>query len=232
MPWKILWTLSFRGRRSRNKVSVGEPAEGSFAWKTCLWTLGVCCASHLSWGEFANRRAAIHNEDMFFLVWSAAVFFIFHFLYFCILNLLACSAMDSLAQSLMKDAVNCDKHSDLQNSANQLDVECGLRFWVSPESRSPSSFDNSAWSGTLCCKQAKAVDFGWHAITFLALWMLLQICWVFDRRCNYLSSCMCILPLPGATSFVSRQTWCEINRPAEFKHISKQRTANWKGFLQ
>ena len=24
-------TLSFRGRRSRNKVSVGEPAEGSFA---------------------------------------------------------------------------------------------------------------------------------------------------------------------------------------------------------
>ena len=159
-------------------------------------------------------------------------FSIFHFLYFCILNLLACSAMDSLAQSLMKDAVNCDKHSDLQNSANQLDVECGLRFWVSPESRSPSSFDNSAWSGTLCCKQAKAVDFGWHAITFLALWMLLQICWVFDRRCNYLSSCMCILPLPGATSFVSRQTWCEINRPAEFKHISKQRTANWKGFLQ
>ena len=25
------WTLSLRGRRSRNKVSVGEPAEGSFA---------------------------------------------------------------------------------------------------------------------------------------------------------------------------------------------------------
>ena len=28
---KVLRTLSFRGRRSRNKVSVGEPAEGSFA---------------------------------------------------------------------------------------------------------------------------------------------------------------------------------------------------------
>ena len=27
--WKVLRTLSFRGRRSRNKVSVGEPAEGS-----------------------------------------------------------------------------------------------------------------------------------------------------------------------------------------------------------
>ena len=27
---EVHWTLSFRGRRSRNKVSVGEPAEGSF----------------------------------------------------------------------------------------------------------------------------------------------------------------------------------------------------------
>jgi hypothetical protein len=26
---KFIQTLSFRGRRSRNKVSVGEPAEGS-----------------------------------------------------------------------------------------------------------------------------------------------------------------------------------------------------------
>ena len=26
---EVVWTLSFRGRRSRNKVSVGEPAEGS-----------------------------------------------------------------------------------------------------------------------------------------------------------------------------------------------------------
>ena len=28
---ELVLTLSFRGRRSRNKVSVGEPAEGSFA---------------------------------------------------------------------------------------------------------------------------------------------------------------------------------------------------------
>ena len=27
---KVLQVLSLRGRRSRNKVSVGEPAEGSF----------------------------------------------------------------------------------------------------------------------------------------------------------------------------------------------------------
>ena len=42
-PWQRLWfaklmlgedtqTLSFRGRRSRNKVSVGEPAEGSLSF--------------------------------------------------------------------------------------------------------------------------------------------------------------------------------------------------------
>ena len=29
MPREAVQTLSFRGRRSRNKVSVGEPAEGS-----------------------------------------------------------------------------------------------------------------------------------------------------------------------------------------------------------
>ena len=34
--------------------------------------------------------------------------------------------MDAFAQTLMKDAVNCDKHSDLQNSVNQLDFEYGL----------------------------------------------------------------------------------------------------------
>ena len=35
--WKMSWTLSLRGRRSRNKVSVGEPAEGSFALYCCMY---------------------------------------------------------------------------------------------------------------------------------------------------------------------------------------------------
>ena len=30
MAVEVKWTSRFRGRRSRNKVSVGEPAEGSF----------------------------------------------------------------------------------------------------------------------------------------------------------------------------------------------------------
>ena len=43
-----------------------------------------------------------------------------------------CLAMDALAQSLIKGAVNCNMHSDLQNSVNHLDIECGMRFWATP----------------------------------------------------------------------------------------------------
>ena len=35
LPGELSRTLSFRGRRSRNKVSVGEPAEGSFIIVWC-----------------------------------------------------------------------------------------------------------------------------------------------------------------------------------------------------
>ena len=34
---KLARTLSLRGRRSRNKVSVGEPAEGSFMLSTYIY---------------------------------------------------------------------------------------------------------------------------------------------------------------------------------------------------
>ena len=43
-------------------------------------------------------------------------------------------AMDALAQLLMKGAVNCDTHSDLQNTVNHLEIECGMCLWVTPES--------------------------------------------------------------------------------------------------
>ena len=59
MVWKILWALSLRGRRSRNKVSVGEPAEGSFACAKCTqsWMiLGVVvllwCGAIYSWAAW------------------------------------------------------------------------------------------------------------------------------------------------------------------------------------
>ena len=36
---EMSWTLLLRGRRSRNKVSVGEPAEGSFAQLICIHSM-------------------------------------------------------------------------------------------------------------------------------------------------------------------------------------------------
>ena len=37
----VLWTASLRGRRSRNKVSVGEPMEGSIRFVNSPWMLSV-----------------------------------------------------------------------------------------------------------------------------------------------------------------------------------------------
>ena len=41
MPREVVQTLSFRGRRSRNKVSVGEPAEGSLTVSFHSHLLGI-----------------------------------------------------------------------------------------------------------------------------------------------------------------------------------------------
>ena len=53
--WEVHWTLSFRGRRSRNKVTVGEPAIGSLiagfcfliqvVWVSIVCNLGACGVS-------------------------------------------------------------------------------------------------------------------------------------------------------------------------------------------
>lgn len=42
MPAEIYRTVSFVGTRSRNKVFVGEPAEGSFEIVLCDGSLGYC----------------------------------------------------------------------------------------------------------------------------------------------------------------------------------------------
>ena len=63
MPREAVQTLSFRGRRSRNKVSVGEPAEGSLpvfppsTFAYCLSSRGVVCAA-LSSSRRGERRVA------------------------------------------------------------------------------------------------------------------------------------------------------------------------------
>ena len=46
-----------------------------------------------------------------------------------------CSAMNALAQTPMKGATKCSKHSDLQKSAKQWVVECGNVLGDFPGSR-------------------------------------------------------------------------------------------------
>ena len=60
-------TLSFRGRRSRNKVSVGEPAEGSFTRypNSLLWEVTV------AFGRHGTRPSSHFNLDGFYLMTSS-----------------------------------------------------------------------------------------------------------------------------------------------------------------
>ena len=81
--WKVLWTLSLRGRRSRNKVSVGEPAEGSFAcfgaWiliehisKKSLCTMCVCVCRLCGWwcGSFSKICTAAETTRLWHFFWQ------------------------------------------------------------------------------------------------------------------------------------------------------------------
>ena len=67
---KDSWTLSLRGRRSRNKVSVGEPAEGSFAliqsWLREFWLWGMLAVRYLL-AELVGDRCTF-NQPLLGLV--------------------------------------------------------------------------------------------------------------------------------------------------------------------
>ena len=72
MSWEVRWTLSFRGRRSRNKVSVGEPAEGSLKIiQPTLWIVFEgTSASFLD--EFVSSPSHTHPINL--RVWSLPFF--------------------------------------------------------------------------------------------------------------------------------------------------------------
>ena len=118
-----------RGRRSRNKVSVGEPAEGSIIRInsilnhefTVCWTVrfGVFCSARrlgcrLPPGSLASRPLFTLFNTCFF---SKEINITLQLL-----------AMDVSAQATMKDAAKCDKRCEWQNSANQENVERILHF--------------------------------------------------------------------------------------------------------
>ena len=115
-----------RGRRSRNKVSVGEPAEGSITRYT-LQTLKLILI-----GSF-TQGAARKTPSSGFLQ-SLLTFFSESIDKTKLLYLLQLLAMDVSARTTMKDAANCDKRCEWQNSANQQNAERILRSQVIPES--------------------------------------------------------------------------------------------------
>ena len=149
--WKVKQTTSLRGRRSRNKVSVGEPAEGSFArtyptFVNCpLWGLGeiFSCRAH-GWHSVEDLwRFALRSLLPLFLNVCRSIH------YFNTLLFLQLSATDVLAQATMKGAAKCDKHCELQNSENQQNFERILCCRVTPDSMpasvSVSSFCTIIW---------------------------------------------------------------------------------------
>src|ERR1700712_1972166 len=73
--WKVVQTWSFRGSKSRNKVSVGEPAEGSLTniiqrgcswpWKRGMCTLfcfsQLTCAPNVGCLSFGRGDLCLHT---------------------------------------------------------------------------------------------------------------------------------------------------------------------------
>ena len=57
------------------------------------------------------------------------------------------SAMDVSARTTMKGAAKCDKHSELQNSVNEQELERILCFWDIPESM-PASVSMLCYSSS------------------------------------------------------------------------------------
>jgi|JI6StandDraft_1071083.scaffolds.fasta_scaffold07079_1 hypothetical protein len=87
--YEELQTWSLRGRRSRNKVSVGEPAEGSII--IFRYKLSLCLI----------RRIFTNIQQVFQLVRVVKKEFKF-------------STVDVLALISMKNAAKCDKQCELQ----------------------------------------------------------------------------------------------------------------------
>ena len=103
----------FRGRRSRNKVSVGEPAEGSFT------------VISIPFLNFLNTKKKFSCLTFFF--------FFFHFYFVHLVNLKKKKkkktefhkflAVDLLVLATMKSVAKYDKSCELQDSVNHQILE-------------------------------------------------------------------------------------------------------------
>ena len=121
-------SLMFRGRRSRNKVSVGEPAEGSFTQKLVdpLFHVNTRVQPVSGWLAVGFLDLAV-----ILLILSCQPKGLKP-------SLLQISAMDLSAQTTMKSTANCDKHCELQNSEKHQTLERALHSRDIPESNPAS----------------------------------------------------------------------------------------------
>ena len=119
----VLQTLSLRGRRSRNKVSVGEPAEGSFAHFHIYHSL--CMNERLLDTCFHPPRTTqcflFYHHEIYFRLVDVAISLQ------CMRCYLSLATTNALARGSLKDAANCAKHLELQISEKEKDSERILR---------------------------------------------------------------------------------------------------------
>ena len=161
LQWKVWWTLSLRGRRSRNKVSVSEPAEGSFArfrqhHVNCF--VGVCVRMCLDpFMQMPEGGGALMTSVLssFLLPWCNWNAFKSICTSTCNFST-QLSAMDVSVRSTMKGAAKCDKHCELQNSVNRQELERILCFRDIPDSMPASVCMFVCSSG--CCSLACCCD--------------------------------------------------------------------------
>ena len=157
---KVLRTLSFRGRRSRNKVSVGEPAEGSFAHVQhilliFMWNLHGDimliplsntiwhCVTHDS-KHSCSFPLPQYVEQTLTLILPAALY----------MKSSQFSATDVSVWTPMKGAAKCDKHCELQNSVSRQGLEHILYFWDILKSMSTSVSPLHCFNNYLCWQGA------------------------------------------------------------------------------
>ena len=137
----------------------------------------------------------------------------------CVSSFSVLSAMDASARTTMKGAAKCDKHGESHNSANQwfLNVYRALGF-----TREPVCFSvDFAWQCVLthcfscgCYRGVRCFDT--LSVSFSRLSSSRQFMSM-GRLSWWLGACF------RERVDSSNDSWSQISKPAEFKHISKRR---------
>ena len=212
---KIVESLIFRGRRSRNKVSVGEPAEGSFmqidSITLCLsysWlSSAIANPVMISWTKVAGSACVISHFRYNFQQWISWLRLRWRALQIVISN------------------VNCRTPRNIRILNVQYTSGLSLEVILLQSLES--------W----CDGQRSSCCLGWRVGLVLFI-LFVSLGWGWPHSSPRFQSivcaksasrwhCMCVGCYKSQP-----MTWSQDGKPAEFKHISKQRKRNKLGFLQ